>query len=74
MSLRVQNLSSGMRVRKIKGEGADKDGTVREVRAVDVENNTFAVLFDGDQKPTFRCDPEEFILLGPPPGTVPRHM
>ena len=69
MSLFVQNVEIGRRVRKIKGRGAGKEGFVK---AVDIGRNEIAVRFDGDKKNTCFCDPEEFILLGPVPGTISR--
>ena len=67
-----------MRVIKIGGERRGMKGTVR---AINFEENRFAVLFDGDKIITHECDPKEFKihvsrnihLTGqPPPNTVAR--
>lgn len=76
--LDTKELSVGMRVIKINGE---RQNTTGVVRAVNVGENWFAILFDGDQRVTPRCNPAEFKILKnqnlrltgmPPPNTIAR--
>ncbi|OGI95453.1 hypothetical protein A2917_02750 [Candidatus Nomurabacteria bacterium RIFCSPLOWO2_01_FULL_42_17] len=55
-------------VKKIAGE---RCGEIGLVFYVNVKDNWFAVIFLGDQKATFDCDPSEFKIVGVP-GTVAR--
>lgn len=58
MSLKVQNLTPKVSwVKKILGE---RCGEVGLVFSVNVQDNCFSVTFQGDKKPTFACNPEEF--------------
>lgn len=76
--LDTKELSVGMRVIKICGE---RQNTTGVVRAVNVGENWFSILFDGDQRVTLGCDPAEFKILKnknlritgkPPPNTIAR--
>jgi hypothetical protein len=76
--LDAKELRVGMRVIKVRGE---RQHTTGVVRAVNVGENWFAVLFDGDQRITVGCNPKEFEVLGnqnlrltgkPPPHTIAR--
>ena len=76
--LDAKELRVGMRVIKVSGNRQNTTGTVR---AVNVRENRFVVLFDGDKTITPECDPREFKILTlprlhltgrPPPNTVAR--
>ncbi len=77
-ALDTKKLSVGMRVIKVSGE---RQHTTGVVRAVNVEENWFSILFDGDQRVTAGCTPVEFEILKdqnlrltgqPPPHTIAR--
>lgn len=58
-TLDTKELRVGMRVVKITGE---RRGDTGLVRTVNVEENTFSLLFDGDAKATLWCDPKKFEI------------
>ncbi|KKU76895.1 MAG: hypothetical protein UY03_C0024G0008 [Parcubacteria group bacterium GW2011_GWA2_47_64] len=77
-TLDTKELRIGMRVIKISGS---RQNTTATVRAIDVGNNMFGAIFNGDKTITQRCDPKEFEILKlpnlrltgtPPPGTEAR--
>lgn len=71
MSLRVDQLNPKQsRVQKIMGDRVGESGLVV---AANRAANDFAVRFYGDSRVTVGCDPEEWIELDPPEGTVPRN-
>lgn len=74
-TLDAKSLKNGMRVITRDGK---RTGTVK---GVDTAGNRFAVLLDGEIRPTLDCNPAEFRILTipglrltgrPPKGTIPR--